>query len=245
MNSIPPSEEAQRLSEVRARIEAASQRAGRDTDSVTLIGASKTVEPARLLKYLQAGLRDAGENYIAEGSAKIHELGRHAVPEAPEPTRWHFIGALQSNKARAALDFDVLHSLDRLSLARALERELELANRRLQVLVQVNIGGEASKSGCEPAQLPELFKACRDMEHLDVVGLMTIGPVRPSAEAARVDFVELRQLRDGLQQKFGEEAADCTHLSMGMSSDFEVAIEEGATMVRLGTVLFGARAPRG
>ena len=212
-------------------------RAHREPDSVVLVGASKTVEAPRLLKYLQAGLGDAGENYIAEGSAKIEDLGRGAA-------RWHFIGALQSNKARAALGFDILHSLDRLSLARALDRELERADQTLKVLLQVKIGGEQSKSGCEPGDLHALFESCSDLPRLEIIGLMTIGPLRPSAEAARVDFQELRGLRDGLRSEFGARADGLRELSMGMSSDFEVAIEEGATMVRLGTALFGAREPR-
>ena len=231
-------EEAARLREVRARIEKACRRAGREPHEVTLVGASKTVEPARLAKYLEAGLHHVGENYVQEGIAKRQELLRGGRAEA----RWHFIGALQSNKAReVAQNFDVLHSLDRPSLARALNRELERAGRRLQVLLQVRIGGEASKSGCEPSDVFDLFEACREFPHLDVIGLMTLGPPRPNAEAARPDFTELRALRDGLRGRFGEEARGCTHLSMGMSLDFEVAIEEGATMVRLGTVLFGAR----
>ncbi len=238
MNSTEPNIEAERLSRIQQRIASACRRAGREPGSVRLIGAAKTVEPARLSRYLQAGLRDAGENYIQEGVAKIDELGRQAA-------RWHFIGALQSNKAReVALKFDVLHSLDRVSLARALQRELERADRRLQVLLQVRLGGEQSKSGCEPGELLSLFELCCAMPHLEVVGLMTIGPLRPSAEAARVDFRELRRLRDGLRERFGAQAQGCAELSMGMSSDFEVAIEEGATMVRLGTALFGARAQR-
>ncbi len=234
MNSTQLSPEAKRLHEIQERIASACRRVGREPASVTLVGASKTVEAVRLSKYLRAGLSDLGENYAQEGAAKVAELGRSAC-------RWHFIGALQSNKARAALGFDVLHSLDRMSLARALERELEREDQRLQVLLQVRLGGEQSKSGCEPSELLDLFEACRAMPRLEIIGLMTIGPVRPSAEAARVDFQELRQLREQVRQRFGEVARGCVHLSMGMSSDFEVAIEEGATMVRLGTALFGAR----
>ena len=237
MNPPDTAEPLERLRQVQKRIGSACLRAGREPNSVTLIGASKTVEAARLHKYLQAGLRDAGENYIPEGVAKAGELGREAA-------RWHFIGALQSNKAREALQFDVLHSLDRPSLARALERELERANQTLQVLLQVKIGGEESKSGCEPGDLATLFERCLATPRLEIIGLMTIGPIRPSAEAARQDFRELRELRDELRQKFGAEASGLSELSMGMSGDFEVAIEEGATMVRVGTALFGARPSR-
>jgi pyridoxal phosphate enzyme (YggS family) len=231
-------EVAPRLRAIHERIERAGARCGRDAAQVTLIGASKGVEPERLGKYLRAGLGDAGENYVAEGVAKIEQLGRQSA-------RWHCIGALQSNKARAVAEhFDVLHSLDRPSLALALDRELERAGRTLQVLLQVKIGGEESKSGCEPGEVFGLFQTCAALPRLEISGLMTLGPPRPSAEAARPDFRELRGLRDALRARFGEAAQGVTHLSMGMSGDFEVAIEEGATMVRVGTALFGARAPR-
>lgn len=234
MNPPEPSEPAERLRQIRERIARAAARAGRDADSITLIGASKTVEAPRLGKYLEAGLGDAGENYIQEGAAKVRALGRQSA-------RWHFIGALQSNKAREALSFDVLHSLDRASLARALQRELERGQSTLQALLQVKIGGEQTKSGCLPHELPALFELCRELPRLEIAGLMAIGPLRPSAEAARQDFRELRGLRDSLRERFGASASGLTQLSMGMSGDFEVAIEEGATMVRLGTALFGAR----
>lgn len=226
---------AARLAEVLERLHTAASGANRDPSDITLIGASKTVAPERLAGYLGAGLGDAGENYVQEGVAKIQTLGRDAA-------RWHFIGALQSNKAREVVaHFDVLHSLDRVSLARALDRELQKADRTLQVLLQVRIGGEESKSGCDPDNLPALFEACGAFERLQVVGLMALPPSRATPDEARADFRELRELRDGLRQKFGEAASECVHLSMGMSGDFEAAIGEGATMVRLGTALFGRR----
>jgi len=223
------------LDTLRARVERACARAGRDVSAVALIGAAKTVPAARLREFLRAGLTDVGENYVQEGLAKIAELGDDA-----RLARWHLIGALQSNKARQAVGaFALIHGVDRPSLAQALHRAAENAGLVQDVLLQVNLGGEASKSGCAPHEVENLARCCAALSHLRVQGLMCLPPYDDDAERTRPYFRQLRALRDDLvAQKLLPENAQ---LSMGMSDDFEIAIEEGATMIRIGTALFGAR----
>lgn len=217
------------LEKINARIFAACERAGRSADSVTLIGAAKTVEAARVLAFARAGLRDIGENYLQEALAKQREL------EEETALRWHFIGALQSNKARDAVGkFALIHSVDRLSPARALQKELEKRAATQDVLLQINIGEESTKSGCAPNALPQLLQACRDLSQLRVLGLTCLPPFDENAEKTRPYFQKMRELA---QDNFGETAL----LSMGMSNNYEVAIEEGATHIRIGTALFGTR----
>ena len=223
------------LRAIQTRIEAACGRVARDPETVLLVGAAKTVEAATVRKYLQGGLRAVGENYVQEGVEKIEILGR-------ESAQWHCIGALQSNKAREVVrHFDWVHSLDRPKLARALQREAETAGRELNVLLQVNVGGEISKAGCAPDELFALYESCCDLKKLNVRGLMCLPPPRENPADKRADFQQLRALRDDLQRQFAA-ASTCSELSMGMSGDFEIAIEEGATMIRIGTALFGKRA---
>ncbi len=219
---------------IQQRIEAACRRAKRDANEITLIGASKTVEVARLKGFLDAGLNDLGENYIQEGVAKIEEL----QSEYPR-LRWHFIGALQSNKAREAVQhFDIIHSMDRISLAKSLNKEAAKINKIQDVLLQVNIGEEDSKSGCAPNEVQSLAARCAEFPNLRVCGLMTLPPFFEEAEKSRPYF---RQMRELLVAARSSTASLGNELSIGMSRDFGVAIEEGATMIRLGTVLFGAR----
>ena len=220
---------------MRARVARACARAGRDVSSVALIGAAKTVPAARLREFLRAGLGDVGENYVQEGLAKITALGEDAAL-----ARWHLIGALQSNKAKhAAGVFSLIHSVDRPSLAEALQHAAQSAGKVQDVLLQVNLGGEASKAGCAPHELENLARFCVERTHLRACGLMCLPPYDADAERTRPYFRELRGLRDALaaQNLLPENAG----LSMGMSDDFEVAIEEGATLVRIGTALFGPR----
>ncbi len=218
---------------IRTRIEAACARAGRDSSSVTLIGASKTVSAARLEEFFAAGLRDFGENYVAEGVEKV----RH-FQERDLNAIWHFIGALQSNKARQAVaHFDLIHSLDRLSLARELDKEARKFGKIQRVLIQVNVGNEASKAGIAPAALPTFLNDISRLENLQVEGLMSLPPFRKNPEDSRPFHRLLRELRAALPSSVFR----LPDLSMGMSNDFEIAIEEGATMVRVGTALFGAR----
>lgn len=216
------------LAGVRQNIASACARCGRDVSEVALIGASKTVSAERLAAFIAAGLRDVGENYIQEGTVKIA-----AMPGRPDAT-WHFIGALQSNKARVAVAcFDLIHSVDRVSLARELDKAARGERKVQRILLQVNVSGESSKAGCAPHELAALLDACRALENLRVEGLMALPAYEAQAEAVRPAFAQLRALRD--------EAIPGGVLSMGMSNDYTVAIEEGATHIRLGTALFGAR----
>ncbi len=223
----------QPLELIRAQIAATCARVGRDPAEITLVGASKTVEAARLEAALGAGLTDFGENYISEGVEKVR-----AFRERGLAATWHFIGALQSNKARAAVaHFDLIHSVDRLSLAKELDKAAQVVGKTQRVLVQVNVGGEASKAGVAPESLGALLDALTGFSHLQVEGLMSLPPFRENPEESRPYHRELRVLKD----TFSVQHPTLTVLSMGMSRDFAVAIEEGATIVRVGTALFGAR----
>jgi pyridoxal phosphate enzyme (YggS family) len=223
---------AERLAAVRQRVAAAAVRANRDPASVTLIGATKSVDAGRIAEALAAGLADFGENWVQEALPKIAAVG-------PGP-RWHFIGHLQRNKARAVAGaFEVVHSLDRLRVAEALGRAAARLDRRVKVLVEVNIAEEPTKFGVAPGAVEELIVALERLDHLEAVGLMTIGPVVDVPDAMRPYFRRLRALRDRLRA--GPAGPGFAELSMGMSGDFEVAIEEGATMVRVGRAIFGER----
>jgi len=224
-----------RLSAVRERIETAAKRSNREAEEITLIAISKTHPPETLRAAIACGVSDLGENRVQEAEAKIIELGREAA-------RWHLVGHLQENKARRAIGlFDVIHSLDSVSLARRLDRLCESENRdKLPVLVQVNLGGEESKTGADPSELTALLDEVAACERLSLIGLMTLPPYFENPEDGRRFFSELRELRDQFQAegRFGTSAGE---LSMGMSHDFEIAIEEGATMIRVGTAIFGDR----
>jgi len=218
---------------VRSEIEAACQRVGRNSGEVTLIGASKTVPPARLEEFFEAGLRDFGENYVQEGIEKVR-YGRERGWDAT----WHFIGALQSNKAREAVaHFDWIHSVDRLSLARELDKEARRIGKIQRVLLQVNIGEEESKAGCAPENLGVLLDSIAGFENLKVEGLMSLPPMRENPQDSRVFHQQLRALRDSL----ASDLLPLASLSMGMSRDFPIALEEGATLVRVGSAIFGTR----
>ena len=219
---------AERLEAVRARIRAAAARAGRDPATVRLIGASKTVPLGVLAGAVRAGLADLGENRVQEAEAKAPLL-RSDLTDGAGPT-WHLIGHLQSNKARKAVAlFEWIHSVDSPRLADALDRIAAELGRKPRVLVEVNTSGEASKHGVAPEGARELVAHVKGLPHLSLEGLMTIGPL---AGDPRNAFRMLRKQRD---------EAGLNELSMGMSGDFEVAIEEGATMVRVGSALFGPR----
>ena len=229
-----------RFAEVRDRVRACAERSGRAPDAVTLIAVSKT-HPAELLREaVAAGARDFGENRVQEAEGKIEGLRGEAAG-----VRWHLIGHLQSNKARRAVRlFDLVHTVDSAALAVRLERLCaEEGRARLDVLVQVDLAGEATKEGAGEEELPAVVQALGECERLRLRGLMTLPPFFEESERARPFFRRLRELRDELRARaaFGGEAGE---LSMGMSHDFELAVEEGATMVRVGTAIFGARAPR-
>lgn len=222
--------------ELQGRIAVACAQTGRSRESVLLLGASKTVSAGRLETFVAAGLSNVGENYIQEGLAKKATLQNL-------PVRWHFIGALQSKKASLCVrGFDLIHSVDRVSLAMALDKAARQVEKVQDILLQVNIGDEDSKTGCTPAELGQLAHCCADLQNLRVRGLMCLPPYNANAEATRPYFRQLRALRDDLTTQNWRGAEDCRELSMGMSDDFEVAIEEGATIIRLGTALFGSRA---
>lgn len=215
------------LGRVQEAVARACARAGRSPDHVLLIAVSKTVEAERIRLAVAAGVAALGENRVQEARDKIEVLGR--------PVPWHLIGSLQTNKAKdAARLFDWIHSVDRLDLARELSRRAP-SERGLDILLQVNLGDEPQKGGVAPAEAKPLCEAVIGLPGLRVRGLMAIPPVTPDPDATRPYFRRLRALCDELGLE---------HCSMGMSADFEVAIEEGATMVRVGTAIFGPRAPR-
>ena len=215
---------AANVAAVRGRIARAAERAGRDPASVALIAAAKTKSAAMVDEAIAAGIADVGENYVREAAGK-----RAAVTRA---ARWHMIGHLQRNKARRAVEvFDAIHSLDNAALGEALSRSAEASNRAISVLIEVNLAGEATKSGVRPDDLPDLTSRLQALPRLSVDGLMAIPPPA-DAEETRPLFRRLRELRDRLGLR---------ELSMGMTDDFEVAVEEGATMVRVGRAIFGPR----
>jgi pyridoxal phosphate enzyme (YggS family) len=218
----------QNLKSVRERIAAASARAGRDMSEVNLVAVSKTHPEGTIREAVGAGIYVFGENKIQEAVGKIEELGRGGI-------EWHLIGHLQSNKARKAVQlFDVIHSIDSIELAERLERIcIEEGRNELPVLIQVDLAAEETKSGIAEAELPDLIGYLTNCERLKLKGLMILPPFFQVAEATRPYFKRLREIRDSLIPD-GE-------LSMGMSHDFEVAIEEGATIVRVGTAIFGER----
>ena len=220
------------LVRVREKIRWAASKSGRTADDITLIAVSKTQPPELINAAIMAGQMVFGENRVQEARAKIPLCGSGA--------HWHHIGHLQKNKIRHALPvFEMLHGVDSVQLAQEVQRIAEEAGLMPQVLLQVNVAGEATKFGFKPSTMEaELEKVISEMPHLDVQGLMTIPPFAVSPEDSRPYFVTLRQLRDYLQDKM---KVGLPHLSMGMSGDYEVAIEEGATMVRVGTNIFGNR----
>jgi len=221
-----------RLDEVRGRIARAAARAGRDSESVVLVGVVKTVPAEVVREALALGLRDLGENRVQEAEAHVAAIGRDAA-------RWHMIGHLQRNKAGRAVElFDRVHGVDSEDLAGSLSRRAVAAGRRLPVLVEVNVSGEASKFGVSPALLDALLERVAGLPGLALEGLMTVGPAAVRPEDARPGFARLRSLRDQAERSLGLALHE---LSMGMSGDFEVAVEEGATLVRVGTALFGGR----
>lgn len=223
---------ATRLASILDRIESACRRAGRDPSEVTLVGASKRQPRERLREAFDAGLRVFGENIVQEAEAK--------QPDLPPEIEWHLLGPLQSNKTqRAAELFDVIHSVDRLKILRRLNRHAGELGKRLPCFVEILLGGEDSKHGFAPDRLEEVLEAFANAPHLELRGLMSIPPPGDTPEDSRPWFVRLRELSDRAAEQWpGSWPGD---LSMGMSGDFEVAVEEGATHVRVGTALFGAR----
>lgn len=222
---------AENLNSIRQRVKAACDRCDREPNSVTLLAVTKSQPPEIVAAAAEAGLNFFGENKIQEAKAKI--------PLCPGKLRWHFIGHLQSNKVRDAVElFEMIQSVDSLNLAKEISKRCEQASKTMPVLLEVNVAGEASKFGCKPEQLLAELKEMRALPRLEIRGLMAVPPWSSEPEKARPHFRQLRELKARCEQVVG---VPLPHLSMGMSGDFETAIEEGATIVRIGTALFGQR----
>jgi PLP dependent protein len=223
---------AERLERIRFRMEAALGRSGREPGSVRLLAVTKGYPAGTVRDALALGLNEIGESRVQEAEAKIRELGTGS--------RWHLVGHLQTNKAKKAVElFDEIHSVDSVALAEELARRAAAAGRSPRCYVEVNTSGEPSKHGVAPGAARELLLCVRALEPLQLEGLMTIGPLHGGPEGARASFRALSRLRDEARQEgiLGEGAG----LSIGMSDDFEIAIEEGSTVVRIGSALFGKR----
>jgi PLP dependent protein len=225
------------------RIGAAAARAGRQPSDVEVVAVTKTVPPDRILEAIGAGFRTLGENRVQERQAKVGALDAAATYPAGEQPRWHLIGPLQSNKARRAVElFDMIETVDMLSLAERLDRIASEVRpgSRLPVLLQVNVDLDEAKAGFAPGRLERDLERILALPALSVEGLMTVGRLAEEAELARPTFVALRDLSERLR---GRHASLGGQLSMGMTDDFEVAVEEGATIVRVGEAIFGPRHP--
>jgi len=225
-------EVCQRLESILERIQRACERAGRNPKEVKLLGASKTVPPEKIREFYNCGLKVFGENRVQEFLKKYETLQDLEI-------EWHFIGYLQTNKVKYLINKVVLiHSLDRKALADEIQKRAQSAGITQDVLIEVNLGGEETKAGIEPENLKELFEYTLSLPNIRVLGLMCIPPYLENPEEVRPYFRKLRELKEELEKEF---SLKLPHLSMGMSHDFEVAIEEGATIVRIGTALFGER----
>jgi pyridoxal phosphate enzyme (YggS family) len=224
-------ETAIRLAQVRERMADAARKSGRTAEQIELVAVSKTHAAEKVQEAIEAGQLLFGESRVQEARAKI--------PLLPSRLRWHFIGHLQKNKIRHALPlFELFHGIDSLALAQEMERIAEEEGIRPRVLLEVNVAGEASKHGFSPEALRRDLEAALSLGRLTIEGLMTLPPLAPEAEASRQYFIALRKLRDQLEAEFD---VRLPQLSMGMSGDFPIAIEEGATLVRVGTAIFGER----
>jgi pyridoxal phosphate enzyme (YggS family) len=225
----------ERFENIQERVAAAALRSGRAPSEVCLVAAVKRVPVDRVLEAVEAGVKTLGENYVQEAQRLKEQI--------PSSVYWHMIGNLQSKKARQAVRlFDVVETVDREKIVNELQRCAEKEGKRLDVMIQVDLAGEATKSGADPDQTPRLIETVAACENLRCVGLMTMPPFFDDPEGARPTFSELRRLRDRLQLT-APQGVQLKELSMGMSGDFEVAVEEGATLVRIGTALFGPRQP--
>lgn len=224
---------AENILKIREKIAAAARRAGRHPGEIRLMAVTKTVPDDRVREAISAGVDLLGENYVQEARGKIEKLGR-VVP-------WHFTGHLQTNKAKYAVSlFEMIHSVDRIELASELNRRAEAAGRVLPVLIEVNIGGEESKSGVAFPAAKELIRQAAKLSSLRIKGLMTMPPWQADPEEVRPCFIALRRLKEEVtEENIGNVRLE--ELSMGMSGDFEAAVEEGATIVRIGRGIFGER----
>lgn len=228
--NIEQNQMQQHIAHIEQRITAACNKSGRSREAIQWMAVTKYVSPATLQHCFELGIRHIGENRWQDAKVKVEQYGDRGI--------WHFIGHLQSNKAKDVVGrFNVIHSLDRTSLARALQLQAEKLDIMVNVFVQINISGEVSKHGVSAEQVRNLLTEVQACDRLKIVGLMTMAPHAADPEQARPVFSGLRQLRDQLIDEACLKS-DATELSMGMSNDFEVAVEEGATMLRLGSILF-------
>jgi PLP dependent protein len=225
---------AENLGRVREQVAQAATKSGRAVDEIDLVAITKTHPAEKVREAVEAGHTLFGESRVQEARAKI--------PLLPSSLRWHFVGHLQKNKIRHALPlFELFHSIDSLALAQEMNRIANEEGMHPRVLLEVNVAGEGSKFGFDPIVLRSELEQLLALPRLTIEGLMTIPPLGPEAEASRKFFVQLRELRDGLENEF---QIKLPHLSMGMTNDFTVAAEEGATLVRVGTAIFGERSKR-
>lgn len=228
---------ADRLNDVLERIERACARVGRSPSEIKLVAVSKTFPPEAIREVVLSGVKAIGENKVQEALGKYESLKDLNI-------EWHMVGYLQRNKVKKALQiFDMIQSLDRLSLAKEIDEEAEkLGLEKVKVLVEVNISGEATKHGIEPERLFEFLDLLRDFKRLDIRGLMTIGPLTDDLNRIREAFRRMRDLCERARREFPHLSLD--YLSMGMTDDFEIAIEEGSNMLRIGRAIFGPRSDR-
>jgi pyridoxal phosphate enzyme (YggS family) len=225
---------SEHIKATRGRIQDACRRAGRDPDEVTLVAVAKTFPADAIRQAIDSGTVDIGENYVQELLRK-----REALPEAG--IRWHFIGHLQSNKVKSIAGWvHMIHAVDTVGLAREIDKRARAADRVIDCLLEVNTTAEESKYGIQPGGCVPLVRQLEPLPNIRIAGLMTIGPFLPDPEGSRPMFRQLRQLRDEIRS-LKQSNAPVPHLSMGMTGDFEVAIDEGATLVRIGTAIFGSR----
>jgi pyridoxal phosphate enzyme (YggS family) len=222
---------AENLERVRERVAHAAVKGGRSVDDIELVAITKTHPANKVREAIEAGQTLFGESRVQEARAKI--------PELPSNLRWHFVGHLQKNKIRHALPlFEMIQSVDSLGLAQEVNRIAEEEGMHPRILLEVNVAGEGSKFGFAPDKLREQMEALLALPRLSILGLMTIPPLAEETKVSRKYFVQLRELRDRLQTEF---RVDLAHLSMGMTQDYPIAVEEGATLVRVGTAIFGER----
>ncbi len=230
---VTPEQVKENLRRVQERIAAAARRAGREPSEIVLVGASKSVDVERIRAAIEAGLQHIGENYAQEAWAKYQKIG--------DAVTWHFIGRLQTNKAKLVVRFcRFVQSLDRLALAEELDRRAKQVGRVIECLLEVNIGGEATKGGVPPEEVASFLRQISGLTNLRVVGLMAMPPYFPDPEDVRPYFRAMAELFERLKRE-APLGVEMRYLSMGMSHDFEVAIEEGANIVRVGTAIFGPR----
>jgi len=223
----------ERIEQVRRRIAEAAGRSGRDPNDVQLVAVTKSVAVSQIREALDAGLKVFGENRIQEAKGKVALLSSPSI-------QWHLVGTLQTNKSKLAVElFDLIHSLDSVKLAACMDRHGAALRKQVRALIEVNLGGESDKSGLHESELLPLLQACRAYAHLTIEGLMAIPPFHRNPQDVRPYFRRLRLLRDRAADTHPDYRL--RHLSMGMSNDFEVAVEEGATLVRIGTAIFGNR----